>query len=146
MIYSYHHILTILFIAFSFSISHAQNAVGFTGGINFAKFFDYKNDEDYESDYPINAGSSYSAFYETIVDLIYTVKFELQYAIQNADLTVFPFTGLQTMYKDLHYTFRQIHLHLMYSFPLADWSSFKIDYLFGLNLAYTGKTKAEGEG
>ncbi len=147
MSFSYkYHALTLLFVAFSFSIAHAQQAVGLSGGVNFARFFDYTNDEDYESHYPINAGSSYSIFYETTADSIHAFRIELQYNIQNADLTVSQFTGMESSYKDLRYTFRQVNLHLMYSFPLGDWDSFKIDYLFGLNLAYTTNTKAEGDG
>ena len=120
--------------------------MGLSGGINFTKFFDYTNDEDYESDYPVSAGSSYSVFYETSNDSVHAFRIELQYGIHNADLTVSQFTGMQSLYKDLHYTLRQVNLRLLYSSPLGDWDSFKIDYLFGLNLAYTANIKAEGEG
>lgn len=139
--------ITVIVIIVNISISNAQQFIGIDGGIGKGTLLDFTNDSDYNAIYPLKNGITFSSFYENSTSSVNSLRIELDYTFQRADMKITNSNGYTTsFYKNLDYSFQLTSLNLIYNFRIIDKRMFKVFLLAGPTFSYTLKTKAIGNG
>lgn len=126
--------------------SAQQHSVGFSGGYNTGKFFNFSKNDDYDTKYHLKSGFSVASFYEAKMDSISNFRVELQYRFQNADMAIDYNAGHASFYKNLNYSFHLLNLNLLYAFEIVNRKSFKINIVLGPTLSFVTNIRARGNG
>ncbi|MDL2309011.1 hypothetical protein LJC68_06315 [Bacteroidales bacterium OttesenSCG-928-B11] len=133
-------------ITLNISTSNAQHHIGFSGGYSAGSFTNFTKKEGYDAIYHLKSGVSLSSFYEKKIDSSGSLKIELQYKWQNADMEVENNAGHASFYKKSDYSFHLLAFNLIYSFRLVEKKSFKLYFLLGPTFIYNINTAAKGNG
>lgn len=127
------------------SASYAQQFIGISGGFSKGKFFDFTTDKYYDAKYLLHNGANFSSFYETKFDSSKSLKIELQYKYQKADLEIHNNFGHGSYYKNLSYSFQLLDIGCIYSLRLIK-KPLELYFSFGPTLSYNIKTTSIGNG
>lgn len=141
----YPFIITLILTA-NLTIAEAQHFVGITAGYSKGRFMNFANDRDYDSNYRLKNGLSFSSFYEGRNDSISSFRVELNYKLQGADMEVENFAGHASFYKNLDYKIQLLNLNLLYSLLLIKKKALKMSLLIGPTVSYNLHTSSNGNG
>ncbi len=123
-----------------------QHYIGFTGGYNMGKFFNFSIDPGYSSKFQLKSGFSADSFYETKNMPALSLRVGLQYNYQEADIEISVNEGHSSSYTKLDYSFHLLKLNSNLVFQVFERNNLKLNVLFGPEFSYTINTKAKGEG
>jgi len=138
-------IITLIVIA-NLTISNAQQFVGITTGYSKGTFIDFAKKRDYDANYRLKNGTTFSSFYERKKDSISNFRVELQFKLQRADMEIKNNVGHASFYKNLDYTIKLLNLNFIYSLRLIEKKSLKVYFLIGPTVSYNLNTLANGNG
>jgi hypothetical protein len=114
----------------------AQNSIGGTISYGKGRFIDYTKDDSYKVKYPLSNVFSASAFYQTTIDSLYSLRFELQYGYEEAIMDVTYLSGHGSYQKKLDYTYQKVQLNLIYPLRIITRNSFDLVFNVGPSISY----------
>lgn len=123
-----------------------QHSIGFTGGYNVSRFYNYSKKPDYDTKYQLKGGFSFASFYEMQLDSVVRAKIELQYGFHRTSMEVNNNAGHSSFYFNVDYSFHLLNLNILYLFRFVNKQAIKANVVFGPTFYYTVNTHAKGNG